>query len=152
MRTLLKLLVLTLLCYTASAEVNTNVDLAGTWRVDPKTVRMGVLPTSFLACALTLKADGTFTVTNVPAGFFGSFSAMPEARGTWTCRYHAGDDTHYFGLSFDVPETKGYYGTMLKWRRSGLAFVSPWEPLIRIYIDRNPGQTSALEFGLVRQR
>ena len=152
MRILLKLLLITALLHTASAEVVTNVDLTGTWRADPKAVHMGVLPTNFLAFALTLNADGTFIATNLPAGLFSSSTAVPEARGTWTCKHSSADDVHYFGLSFDVPKTQGYYGTMLKWRRSGWAFVSPWEPLIRIYIDRKPGQNSALEFGLARQR
>jgi hypothetical protein len=152
MRALLKLLLITSLLRTASAEVVTNVDLTGTWRIDPKTVRMGVLPTNFLGFALILNADGAFIATNVPAGFFSSPSAVPEARGTWSCKYSSRDDVHYFGLSFDVPKTQGYYGTMLKWRRSGLAFISPWEPLIRIYISHKRDQSDALEFGLARQK
>ena len=147
---LLRLLLMATLTGSASAQSN-DVDVVGSWRVNPKTVQMGHLPTNFLAFSLTLKDDGRFIATNVPSGFFFHGPATSEARGSWKLTYEPRDREYYFSLDFSTPEPlKGSWGTVLMWRRP---FLSPKEPLIRIYISpRKPDHSDALEFGLARKQ
>jgi hypothetical protein len=51
-------------------------------------------------CAVTLKADGAFVVTNAPADFFDGYSPTPaasEIRGTWKLR-HVSEGGDPFGI------------------------------------------------------
>ena len=60
-----------------------TADLTGTWRIDPLTVDTGPMREDSAAFSMTLRSNGTFSATNIPAHMFFDWSALTEASGKW---------------------------------------------------------------------
>jgi hypothetical protein len=92
----------------AAAGLISEADLVGTWKIDAATFKVRELatpnsfprpqlPPEYKTFALTLRKDGTFLLTNAPAGFFllsvvsetGGGSGKWSARTNWPARLPA---------------------------------------------------------------
>jgi len=130
----------------------TEADLVGIWRVDTNLLYGQTLPTNFLSFALTLKADGSFLATNVPADFFfsyGSEPASPEARGTWRFKPHESDGTDKLFLDFLKP-SEGLWVSNVQLKFSGVPYFSRVARRY-IYMSYHTGKPDALVFYLINR-
>ena len=80
-----------------AAELFSEKDVIGTWKIEPSTLTIRELaipnsfprpqlPTNHSAFALIFNEDKSFAATNVPAKLFFGWPAMLESTGTWWVR------------------------------------------------------------------
>jgi hypothetical protein len=140
-----------LFCNCAVASPLTKADLVGTYRLDASTLHGQSVPSNFYSFAITLNADGSFAVTNLPADFFFDFTpsaAAAGARGTWELRresegnllFHVEND--YLDLNFATTPGPGSYGTT----------VEPTFSTPRIYMCYHSGKQDEAVFYLKQQK
>jgi len=140
-------------CHCSFAAPLTSSEIAGTYCLDASSLHKQSVPTNFYAFTITLKADGSFIATNVPADFFFDYTPTPavaEARGTWAVRHESEGrslfytgENDYLDLDFTSPPGPGAFSTPLQ-----SSHLAP----PRIYICYHSNKKDAAVFYLKRQR
>ena len=124
----------------------TKAELVGTYRFDTASIHGQDVPKGFLALAITLKADGSFVATNVPADCFFSYNPTPpvsEARGTWELKHEStSGEVDYLFLKFTTAPGPGLYSRVVEF----LQFTP------QINMSYHSGKPDSVIFSLKQQK
>ena len=139
-------------CCWAAENSAIESELVGTWRIDTNLLHHQVIPTNFLSFALTLKSDGSFLATNVPADLFFDYTPTPafaEAQGSWKLKPDSSDGTDKLFLDFAKPNP-GYWSSFVQMKFSGIPFFSRVARRY-IYMGYHSGKKDELVFYLIQR-
>lgn len=120
-----------------AAELVSDSEVVGTWKIEPSTFRLRPLampntnprpglPTNYNAFALVLKKDGWFAATNVPAKLFCDWAATDACSGQWSAWTNSvvgvltqkTNTYSHFSLVFHEPHFGLWGRPMESWRKN----------------------------------